>query len=150
MSEPIKYKSLFDHLNEICEGKRDDYYDNLLDIEKKNFNQYIILIGLSMNKDCIDEISYISKYTGIIPDKQFYKVCCDLLPLGKKFSKWIKNVNSVNKELIAIVSLFYEIGKSDAIEYCDVMCNTELGILEITNILNKYGKTAKEIKEILK
>jgi hypothetical protein len=150
MSEPIKYKSLFDHLNEICEGKRDDYYDNLLDIEKKNFNQYIILIGLSMNKDCIDEISYISKYTGIIPDKQFYKVCCDLLPLGKKFSKWIKNVNSVNKELIAIVSLFYEIGKNDAIEYCDVMCNTELGILEITNILNKYGKTAKEIKEILK
>ena len=59
-------------------------------------------------------------------------------------------MNGVNKELIEIVSLFYEIGKSDAIEYCDILCNTELGILEIANILNKYGKTDKEIKEILK
>ena len=96
-----KGKSLFDHLNEIREGKSVDYYDSLTEQEKKTFNQYVILMGLSMDKECIEEVSYISKYLNLIPDKQFYKVCCDIIPYGKKFSKWIKSSKvKFDKEII--------------------------------------------------
>jgi len=81
-STEIKSKSLFDHINEIREGKSENYYDELTEGEKKSFSQFVILIGLSMDKDCIDEIAVISKYVNIIPNKQFYKVCCVIIPYG--------------------------------------------------------------------
>jgi len=150
-STEIKSKSLFDHLSEIRERKNPDYYDNLTEGEKKTFNQYVILMGLGMDKDCIDEVSYISKYFNIVPDKQFYKICCDIIPYGKKFCKWIKNSKEkINKDLIDKISLYYEIGKDDAIEYCELMFNSETGLKAIVDILTKYGLTEKEIKVILK
>jgi hypothetical protein len=150
-STEIKSKSLFDHINEIREGKSENYYDELTEGEKKSFSQFVILIGLSMDKDCIDEIAVISKYVNIIPNKQFYKVCCDIIPYGKKFCKWIKNSkHKINKELIDTISLYYEIGTDEASEYCELMMIEESGITEICNILTKYGKSDKEIKAILK
>jgi hypothetical protein len=150
-SEEIKSKSLFDHINEIRENKTPDYYDNLTEEEQNQFNQFVILMGLSMDRDCINEIAIISKYLNIIPNKQFYKVCCDIIPRGKKYCKWIKNKkDKLDKELINILSLYYEIGKNDAIEYCEILMNSDNGIFDLTNILTKYGKSDKEIKAILK
>ena len=50
-----KSKSLFDHLNQIRGEKDETYYKLLTEDEKKGFNQYIILTGLSMDKSCIEE-----------------------------------------------------------------------------------------------
>lgn len=154
VNKPIeqKPKSLFDHLSEIREHKSEDYYDLLTDEEKKSFNQYIILIGLSMDKECIDITALLSKYLNIIPDREFYKVCCDLIPLGRKYSKWVKSgKDKINKELVDKVALYYEVGKADAVEYCECMYNSgEAGMANIKSILSKYGMTEKEIKGILK
>ena len=151
-STELKPRSLFDHLSEIRETKNEDYYDSLSDEEKKSFNQYVILIGLSMDKECVDITALLSKYLNIIPDKQFYKVCCDLIPLGKKYSKWTKSTkDKINKEIVDKVALYYEVGKSDAVEYCECMFNSgDIGLTEMKNILSKYGMTEKEIKGILK
>jgi len=145
-----KLKSLFDHLNQIRMDKSPDYYDNLTDVEKKGFNQYVILMGLSMDKSCIEEVSLLSKYLNIIPDRQFYKVCCDLIPTTKKFSKWIKNTtDKANSELVEYIAKYFEVGITDAKNYCNRMIETG-NENEIVSILEKYGLTEKEIKGLLK
>lgn len=151
MENEVKPKSLFDHLNEIRDKKRTNYYDDLTEQERKAFNQYVILMGLSMDKECISEISFLSKYLNLIPDKQFYKVCCDVIPYGKKFNKWIKNSkDKVNKEVLEKISSYYTIGTSDAKEYYYVMLNCEGGMNEVKNILSKYGLSDKQIKGLMK
>jgi Bacteriophage clamp loader A subunit len=143
----IKNKGLFDHLNEIREGKSADYYNNLTEQEKKTFNQYVILMGLSMDKECIEEVSYISKYLNLMPDKQFYKVCCDIIPYGKKFSKWIKSSKvKFDKEIINKLSIYYKIGGDEANEYCEILVQND----KLLEILSKFGMTEKEVKKLLK
>lgn len=144
-----KQKSLFDHLNQIKTEKRIDYYDLLNEDEQKNFNQYLILIGLSMDKECIEEVSFISKYLYIVPNKQFYKICCDLIPYSKSFNKWIKSKkNKFDNKLLNLISKYYEISLNDSIEYCELMFNTN-NLDKIENILSKFGLADKDIKKML-
>jgi hypothetical protein len=148
-STEIKQKGLFDHLNQIRGLKNPDYYDSLTEHEKKTFNQYVILMGLSMDKECIEEMSYLSKYLNIIPNRQFYRVCCDMVPYGKKFGKWIKNSKvKLNKELVTKIAEYFEIGISDARDYCEIMI--ESNVDELKAILSKFGLSEKEIKGLLK
>ena len=145
----MKSKGLFDHINHIRETKSADYYDNLSVEEKKSFNKYVLLIGLSMDQSCIEEIAYISKYFDSIPDKHFYKVCCDVVPLGRKFCKWIKpNKQSISKELIQLVASHYNVSKDDAYDYCKISFKTENGISSLTDICKLYGKTDKELEKL--
>lgn len=148
-SKEIKSKSLFDHINQIKRDKNPNYYDELTDQEIKGFNQYVILMGLSMNRECIDEVSYLSKYLNIIPNKQFYKMCCDVIPYDKKFHKWIKNTNEkINNEIVEKVAQYHEVGWEDARQYCDVLIDSNID--ELKNILSKFGLNDKEIKGLLK
>lgn len=148
-NKDYKQKSLFDHINQIKTEKRNDYYDNLSDEEKKNFNQYLILVGLSMDKEYINEISIISKYLNIIPNKQFYKICCDIIPYNKNFNKWIKSKKlNINNEALKFISKYYEISLSNAYDYYNLMLSTN-NLNEIKNILSKYGLTDKQIKKML-
>jgi len=145
-----KSKSLFDHLNQIRFGKDPNYYNELTESEKKGFSQFIILTGLSMDKTCIEEVSTISKYLNLIPNEHFYKLCCALIPSNQKFSKWIKNNTSkINSEVTEYVAKYYEIGKDDAHDYCELMMDCEEKT-ELINILSKYGLSEKEIKGLLK
>jgi hypothetical protein len=148
IEEPkVKCKSLFDHLNQIREEKNPEYYMLLTEQEKKSFNQYMILMGLSMDSNCIEEISVISKYLELIPNNQFYKVCCDIIPRGRKFSKWIKRTKGiVDIEILRKISQYYEVSISIAREYYEVLA----GVDGISKILSKYGLTEKEIKTLLK
>jgi hypothetical protein len=149
-SQEPKPKSLFDHLNEIKLGKSPDYYHDLTEQEKKNFNQYVILMGLGMDENCLDVVAIISKYLNIIPDEQFYEVCRTLVPSTRKFTKWIKSGKSkVNKEILQRIAEYYEIGISEAAEACEVYSDDELKYV-INGILGRYGYSEKEIKELMK
>lgn len=148
LHKDYKQKTLFDHINQIKTEKSNDYYDNLSESEKKNFNQYLILIGLSMDKECINEISIISKYLNIIPNREFYKVCCDIIPYNKNFNRWIKSKKiNINDEILKFISKYYEISLSDACDYYHLMANSN-NLNEVKNILSKYGLSDKEIKKI--
>ena len=145
----VKSKGLFDHINHIREVKSPDYYDKLTVEEKKSFNKYVLLMGLSMDQSCIEEISYISKYFDSMPDRLFYTVCCDVVPHGRKFCKWIKaNKQSINKELIQLIAKHYQISKSDSYDYCIMMIKNEKGLTDLIEVCKLYGKTEKELEKL--
>ncbi len=146
-----KSKTLFDHINHIRENKSESYYDQLTEKEKRDFSKYTLLMGLSMDPDSIESIAYLSQFMEVVPNKQFYKACCDLVPSGRKFCKWIKSTKSkTNKELIDLLSSHLQIGKDEARDYCKVLFKDQIGIEYLVSICSKYGKTEKEINKLLK
>ena len=146
-----KSKSLFDHINHIREIKSESYYDQLTEKEKRDFSKYTLLMGLSMDPDSIEGVAYLSQFMEVIPNKQFYKTCCDLVPRGRKFCKWIKSTKSkTNKELIDLLSSHLQIGKDEARDYCKILFKDQVGIEYLVGICSKYGKTEKEIDKLLK
>jgi len=145
-----KSRTLFDYINHIRESKTIDYYDKLTEVEKKGFNKYTLLIGLSMDIGSIDTIAYLSKYFELIPNKQFYTACCDLTPVGKKYCKWIKSSGTkFNGELLELLSKYFQIGQDEVKDYCKILFRDENGISYIHNICQKCGKTDKEIERLL-
>ncbi len=149
LSTKTKSKGLFDHINHIREVKSDDYYTNLSDVEKKSFSKYTLLMGLSMDVGSIESMAYLSRYFESIPNEQFYKVCCDLTPSGRKFCKWIKSsATKYNEELIEILSKHFQLGSDEVKDYCKILLKNESGISYITDICKLYGKTDKEIERL--
>jgi len=146
-----KSKTLFDHINHIRENKSESYYDQLTEKEKRDFSKYTLLIGLSMDSNSIESIAYLSQFMEVIPNKQFYKTCCDLVPHGRKFCKWIKSTKSkTNKDLVDLLSSHLQIGKDEARDYCKILFKNQDGIEYLVSTCSKYGKTDKEINKLLK
>ena len=54
-------------------------------------------------------------------------------------------MNKYNKNLVTIVANHYQIARSEAEQYLDLMEQNE-----IIDLLQKYGKQEKQIKELLK
>jgi hypothetical protein len=150
ITSAIKTKTLFDHISHIREVKDPNYYRNLSEQDKKTFNKYVILMGLSMDVTALPNLAYLSKYFDILSNEAFYKVCCDLTPLGKKFSKWIKSsAAKYNKQLIEIVTNHYKISKDEAYEYCTIYFHNEANLQQLAILCEKYGYSEKEVEKLL-
>jgi hypothetical protein len=107
-------------------------------------------MGLGMDQIIIEEIAFVSKYFDVLPEKQLYKVLCDLVPHGRRFCKWIKpNKVKFNKELIQLVANKFEVSKDDAYSYCVLFFRTESGINSLIDICKQYGKSEKEIEGLM-
>ena len=146
----VKPKTLFDHISHIRSIKSTDYMESLTEEEKKSFVKYVILIGLSMDDECIDNMAIVSKYFDILPNESFYKVCCDLTPKSKSYFKWIKpNRQKVTKELSDLIAAHFQIGKREATNQCIELFKTNEGLLEIVEICSMYGKSEDEIEKLL-
>jgi hypothetical protein len=142
-----KSKTPFDHISHIREVKDVDYYNKLSEQDKKTFNRYIILMGLSMDDAIIEDLAYVSKYFDSMPDNAFYKVCCDVVPLGRRYVKWIKsNKPRHNTKLIEIVAAHFKMSKREAYMYCDTCILTEEGIQDLINICAMHGQSDEEIE----
>ena len=110
---------------------------------------------LTKTKSLFDHINQIRevknpKYFDILPEKQLYKVLCDLVPHGRRFCKWIKpNKVKFNKELVQLVANKFEVSKDDAYSYCVLFFRTESGINNLIDICKQYGKSEKEIEGLM-
>lgn len=145
----IKALTLFDHIKHIREVKSKDYISTLSEKDLGSFNKYVLLLGFGMDQSLVDDMSYVSKYFEYIPTEQFYRVLCDIVPEGRKFSKWIKSETpKINSELLELVMKYFKIGKFRSIEYCQMMLKMDSGIQELIDICKKYGKSEKEIEKI--
>jgi hypothetical protein len=143
-----KIKNPFDHIAHIREIKDPNYYKSLSDADKKSFNRYIITMGLSMDSDIIQDLAYVSKYFDVMPDEAYYKACCNIVPLGRRYVKWIKaNKPKYNIKLIETIAKYFQIGKRDAYGYCDQFIKTEEGITEMIKICSLSGYSGEEIEE---
>ncbi len=148
--EKNKSRGLFDHINHIREVKSPDYYQSLTDSEKTTFNKYMLLRVLSMDSDIIEEMAFISKYFQNIPNDSFYKLLIDIVPKGRRFSKYIKkSTDNVNETILTCICDKFKIGQKDAIDYYNVFMTDENGIKELVNLIECFGYTEKEIEKMI-
>lgn len=141
--------SLFDHLSNVCEKKTD--WNNLSDVDKKSFSSFMVNRFLSMNMDYVELINEFQKYTvGILEDREVYKLYSDILPKKKQFNKYIKGKKEekYNDELVSIVSKHFLISRTEAIDYLDILYIDRLNT--VVELLKKYGKSDKEVKNLIK
>ena len=136
---------LFDWLNQITLYKKD--WDTFEDNDHKSFNKFMIVRFLSMNKQWIEAVNHLQKYTISMESKDVYNLFKNLLPREKKFLRYIKGKKdkSYKSELVDILVKYFECSKLQVNEYIDLLSKEQL-----TNILITYGKSKKEIKSLLK
>ena len=145
-----KNRGLFDHVKHIREIQDPNYFDSLNDEERKSFNKFMLLRALSMDSSVVEDVSYVSKYFSVIPEKQFYQLLIAVIPKSRKFSPWIKSKKSkINEDLLDVLTKHYEIGKAEIEDYCEILFKDETGISSIVDICKLYGKTDKEIEKIM-
>lgn len=145
---------LFDHIKHIRTVQDPDYFKNLTDLDKKSFNHFVILRGLSMNPALLDDISTVFKYFDKIPSPQFYQLLIGgIIPLDhpKRFYPWIKSKKQpFNKQLIDLISQYFEISNKESTEYATLLSSTENGRRELEDICRDYGMNDKEVEYLMK
>ena len=138
--------TIFNWINEILVSKK--HWNEFTEDEQKKFSPFIINRWLSMDKDFLEIVNYFQKYAiGTLEPREVYKWYCDMLPRGKRFSKYIKGKKDkkYNTELIDIMVMHFECSKSQVKDYLDLIAKDEL-----IEILEKYGMNEKTIKRLLK
>lgn len=107
-------------------------------------------MGLSMDQNAIEGVSYISKYLDVLPPNAFYKVCCDVTPKSTRFCKWIKSSKQKHsKKLIETIASYYKISKSDAYDYCTSFFKDEKQLTNLVNLCASVGYSESEIEKML-
>lgn len=147
-NDEFKSLGLFDHVNQITQVQDSNYFKNLSDSDKKSFNHFIILRALSMNPNNLNVVSMVFRYFDVIPSEQLYKVLISLIQPTWKRYKWIKPKKR-NEELIRMISKRFEVTDSQAEEYINLLYLTKEGMDSLIYICQEFGKSDKEIKEIL-
>ena len=146
MKAKNKTATIFDHLANITWKKTN--WNTLDEPSQKSFSPYLIYRWLSMNPNLIEIVDMFQQYTiGPLSKKHVYQLYLDFLPKAKMFAKYIKGkkMNKYNKDLVTVVANHYQVSRLEAETYIDIMEN-----VEITELLKKYGKQEKQIKELLK
>lgn len=144
-----KPATIFDHLSNITFKKTP--WESLSEADQKSFSPYLINRWLSMDIDFIEIVDMFQRYTiGPLDKKHVYQLYCDILPKMKIYNKYIKGKKGkeYNSELLDILTNHYHISKRDAKAYIDFW--KEFGIGELEGLLKNYGKTDKEIKQLIK
>tara|TARA_Y100000593_G_C4129830_1_gene246844 strand:- start:90 stop:533 length:444 start_codon:yes stop_codon:yes gene_type:complete len=142
-------KNIFEHLGDITHKKTD--VDTYTESDWKSYTPYMINRWLSMNPAAIDIVNIVQKHYSL-SKKMHYKLYSDIFPKQKLYTRYIKAPKNTKytPELISIISSHFEISKSETKEYLDLFFSDNLRILELKNILKKYGHTDKDIKKLIK
>lgn len=151
--EKVKGKGLFDHLKAIyLEPYNPKYFDDMSETDKKTFSPYMINRYLSMNPEWLFVVNVVQQYSFDMPSEALYMVYADLIPKGKIFLKWVKGKKEkkYNKELIELVSLYYEISKLEATNYITILLSKDEWTERLIKVCKMYGNTDEEIKLLLK
>lgn len=139
---------LFDHLKQITQIQDPNYFDNLSDFDKKSFNHFKILKGLSMNPDNLDAVTILYRYFDIIPSAQFYKLIISFIRPDFNRYPWIKPIK-YKGELVEMMIRRFEISSNQAKEYINLLSLSDEGKKSLVYICQEFGKTDKEIEQLL-
>jgi len=148
-----KVKTLFDHIKGITQEPYDpNYWENLSDGDRKTFQPYMIHRFISMNPDWIDIANMFQQYAYELHPSLVYKLYAETLPKSRIFLRYVKGkkTDTFEKDLVQIVSKNFEVSITNALDYLEIFFTYPGGLDELTYILQKYGKTDKEIKKLLK
>ena len=143
-------KTLFDHLNAICDKKDPKYWDTLDESDKKTWSNYMILRFLSMKPEWIELIADIQPYIQEAPPKAMYLCLIGLIPKTRAFLKYMKPASSEKYEdwIIELIARYYEVSENEAEEYIKILYETTNGKLHIKEIAESYGTDPKQITKL--
>ncbi len=147
-SQTLKKKNLFQHLNQVTTRQNPDYWNTLTEEDKKTWSNYMIHRFLSMKMEWVEVVNELQKYK--LQPKDLYKLYINILPKGKQFLKYTKRKNQMdypNWE-INVIRNHLECSRKEAIEALDMYMLTEGGMLEIREILVKWGIDEAKIEEL--
>jgi hypothetical protein len=143
-------KTLFDHLNAICDKKDPKYWDTLDESDKKTWSNYMILRFLSMKPEWIELIADIQPYLQEVSPRAMYLCLIGLIPKTRAFLKYMKPASSEKYEdwIIELVSKYYNVSKLQAEEYYLILHQTTSGKTHIKEIAEAYGTDPKQITKL--
>jgi len=143
-------KTLFDHLNAICDKKDPKYWDSLDESERKTWSNYMILRFLSMKPEWIELIADIQPYLQEAPPKAMYLCLIGLIPKTRAFLKYMKPASSEKYEdwIIELICKYYNVSKLQAEEYYLILHQTTSGKTHIKEIAEAYGTDPKQITRL--
>lgn len=136
-------KTVFDFQKHITQFKTPA--SEFSDADWEVFNSYVFHRLMSM----IPQYLEITNTAQIMPPtdkKGIYNFYLNMIPKKKVWGKYIKSqVKRNNKDLIEIISNYFECGGTEANHYINIMGDTEVRL-----ILMSMGKEKKEITKLLK
>jgi hypothetical protein len=134
---------LWDWLDEITVRKTPASQFSEKDWE--SWNSYMVHRFMSMGKNNIEISNMAQRF--LPTDKiGIYNFYCNLIPRKKVWNKYIKSkVKGKNKELVEVISNYFEVGSHEEDHYIDV-----IGKDEVKTILTSIGKEKKEITKLFK
>jgi len=143
-------KTLFDHLNAICDKKDPKYWDSLDESERKTWSNYMILRFLSMKPEWIELIADIQPYLQEAPPRAMYLCLIGLIPKTRAFLKYMKPASSEKYEdwIIELICKYYNVSKLQAEEYYLILHQTTSGKTHIKEIAEAYGTDPKQITRL--
>ena len=149
-STVVKKKGLFDHLNQITAVQSPNYWDTISEEDKKTYSTYMINRFLSMKMEWVDFVNEIQKHWNELSPKEHYKIYSSVLPKGKKYLKYIKRKNEMDlpRWFLEVISKNYECSLREAEDYVDTLLMSAQGVLEIREVLTKYGIAPIRWKEL--
>ena len=149
--ETAKGLGLFDHVKHIRQVQDPDYYDNLTELDKKSFDQFMILRALSMNPELLDDVAMVYRYLETkIPNRAFYKLLISIIPIDRRWYQWLKRPKRPFKtEALQLFAKWFQVSTDEAEEYAVILSQTENGKKELFDICQGFGLSDKEVEKIL-
>lgn len=138
-------KTLFDHINEIYQSQKKDYFKKLDDGEKRTYSNYMVNRFLSMNIHQLPLVNEIQKYN--IPSEMHYLFYATTIPRGKQYNKYVKSKaeNKYESWLVELVAKHYEVSQSEAVTYLDIYYDRDKDGLR--ELCEKYAVDKKQLKK---
>jgi hypothetical protein len=144
--EKKKAATMFDFIDGVTHKKKE--WSKWSDMDQKAFSPFMMNRFLSMRMELTELINEFQTYTiGLLRPQETYKLYHELLPNNKAFSKYIKgkSEDKYEKGLIEQIAEHYQIGKSEAVDYIELM-NKET----LDRIISMYGYSDGDKKKLLK
>lgn len=143
----IKSKSLFDFLK--CLTYQKTQWENLSELDQKNFNIYMINRFVSMDMDLIHLANYLQAYNMFkMNNREAYKLYYDLLPKNKIYFKYIKarkdSKNKINDNLISLFSEYFKWSSKETEENLKLLLKSKTGKESVKNQIKQFGLKPSE------
>ena len=146
MAEEKKGATIFDLIGGLTDKKRE--WKKWSETDQKKFSPFIVNRWLSMRMELTELVNELQTYTiGLLRPQETYRLYYELLPTNKSFAKYIKgkSEDKFDKDLIAQLAEHYQVSKSEAGDYADLLDKVALD-----RIITMYGYNDAEKKKMLK
>lgn len=146
MAEEKKGATIFDFIGGVTDKKQE--WKKWSETDQKKFSPFIVNRWLSMRMELVELVNELQTYTiGLLRPQETYRLYYELLPTNKSFAKYIKgkSEDKFDKDLIAQLAEHYQVSKSEATDYADLLDKVAL-----ERIITMYGYSDTEKKRMLK